>query len=130
MNLKQKKRQKGKLGEDIACKFLVRNGFRILARNYAKKWGELDVIGTKNGDLNFFEVKSISGTVKDAVRDGRKPEDNVNTFKARQISRMIQTYLAESGGGVESKFQFHVLSVYMNMTTHRAHVKWLKDIIL
>jgi len=34
----------GNLGEDIACRFLKKKGFKIVDRNYRKKWGEIDII--------------------------------------------------------------------------------------
>ena len=37
----------GQLGEDIACKFLMKHEFSILERNYTKKWGEIDIIAIK-----------------------------------------------------------------------------------
>lgn len=37
----------GELGENVACKFLMKHGFTILERNYTKKWGEIDVIALK-----------------------------------------------------------------------------------
>ena len=50
-------REKGNVGEDIACKFLVKNGFNVIDRNYYKKWGELDVVAKRGNELHFFEVK-------------------------------------------------------------------------
>ena len=38
------KTELGKLGEDLACRYLVDKGYRIIERNYRKPWGELDVI--------------------------------------------------------------------------------------
>lgn len=127
MQNKQQNKEKGKIGEDIACKFLEKKGFSILARNYRKKWGELDIVARKNNTTHFFEVKSVSRSFKDSVHNDYKPEDNVNYFKSQQISRMIRTYLAEFG---EMSWHFHILSVYMNQTTRLARVKWLKDVIL
>lgn len=34
----------GNLGENIACNFLEKKGFKIIERNYRKKWGEIDII--------------------------------------------------------------------------------------
>ena len=56
-----KKQKIGEIGENIACKFLVKQGFSILDRNYTKKWGELDIVARKYDKLYFIEVKSVSG---------------------------------------------------------------------
>ncbi len=51
-------RKKGDLAEDIACEFLIKNGFRIVDRNFYSKFGEIDIIAIKNSILHFVEVKS------------------------------------------------------------------------
>ena len=144
-------RSVGNLGEDIACKFLEKNGFVIAARNYRKKWGELDVVA-REGDMltrethknfsariHFFEVKSINVWSLDNIGGargfkGHNPEENVHSFKTKQIRRMIQTYMMESvdgvNGGVGMDFQFHVLCVYIDQKARRGRVRWLRDIVL
>jgi len=146
------KKEKGKLGEDIACKFLKKNGFIVVDRNYYKKWGELDIVAKKGGDLHFFEVKSVtrnilpilfdesfslsgSSSIKNAEdkiknKFSHDPEENVHGFKVKQLRKIIQTYLTDKGDGLDSVFQFHVLCVYMNEKTRRARVQWIKNVIL
>lgn len=122
-------RIKGNKGEDIACKFLINKGFTIAERNYEKSWGELDIIAEKDKIIHFFEVKSVTSDYSHEMNT-HKPEDNVHGFKVRQIRRMIMTYLEESGSGLNGEFCFHILSVYMNMKTRQAKVKWIKNVIL
>ena len=58
-----KKSETGKLGEDLACEYLVNNGFTIIERNFRKPWGELDIIAKDpEGTLVFIEVKAINQT--------------------------------------------------------------------
>lgn len=54
------KTELGKLGEDLACRYLVDKGYKIIERNFRKPWGELDIIA-KNPDktLVFVEVKTV-----------------------------------------------------------------------
>ena len=113
----------GNKGEDIGCTFLEGKGFTIVARNYLKKWGELDIIAEKDKMIHFFEVKSVTTALY-------RPEDNVHGLKARHLRRIIETYLEETKRGLDAPFQFHVLCVYMNMKTRRARVKILEDLIL
>ena len=120
-------RYKGNKGEDVACTFLERKGFKIIARNYLKKWGELDIVATKGGILHFFEVKSVTFG---ETRSGHRPEDNVHGLKVKSIRRMIETYLAEYKIHPETVFQFHILCVFMDMQRRTARVKWLENIIL
>lgn len=50
----------GSLGEEIAERFLVQRGFRILHRNYWRPWGELDIVAEKKDTIHFVEVKALS----------------------------------------------------------------------
>lgn len=127
-----KTRIKGDIGEDIACKYLINQGFRIIVRNYRKPWGELDIIADKAGALHFFEVKSVTVDlpVKFVENGNYRPEDNVHFSKTRHISRMIQTYLMDNNFKSDYDFNFHVICVFMDMHRRVARVKWLKNIIL
>ncbi len=122
-------RSKGNIGENVACIFLEKRGFKIAVRNYMKKWGEIDIIAIKDKVVHFFEVKSVTfNPVHDSV--SHKAEDNVHGFKVRQIRRMVETFLEETNRGLDAEFHFHVLCVYLNMETRGARVKWIKDLVL
>ena len=122
-------RSKGNIGENVACRFLIGNGFSVIARNYMKSWGELDIVAIKDKGIHFFEVKSVTFDPEKS-KFSHKAEDNVHGFKRRQIRRMVETFMSETNRGTEAIFSFHVLCVYLNMTNRSAKVKWIKDIIL
>ncbi len=65
----------GKIGEDAASKYLKRHFYKILARNYRVRWGEIDIVAYKGGTLAFVEVKTrtsdIYGSPKDAVDEAK-----------------------------------------------------------
>lgn len=121
-------RAKGNKGEDIACTFLEGKGFSIVARNYLKRWGELDIVATKDKAIHFFEVKSV--TFGEKALGGHKPEDNVHGLKARSIRRMIETYIDDHGISADREIYFHVLCVFMDIQRRTARVKWIENIIL
>src|SRR5258708_37406369 len=111
------KRAKGNIGENAACIFLEKNGFKIVDRNYQKKWGELDIIAQKDKMVHFFEVKSVTTPLADKFFDAHRPEDNVDGWKVKHLRRTIEAYLDEKGRGLDAEFQFHILCVFMNLTT-------------
>lgn len=122
-------REVGNKGEDIACTFFARKGFEIIARNYQRKWGEIDIIAQKAGKIHFVEVKSIRSDFS-RVTNTHRPEDNVHSYKLRHIRRMVETFFAENRRGAEVVFEVHVLAVYMNERTRRARVVWTENIIV
>jgi|SRR3989344_2032763 len=69
----------GKLGEDIACKFLVKRKFKIVERNYRKPWGELDIVAEKNHTLHFVEVKTVSREIKNYKSNQDSSTNNSST---------------------------------------------------
>ena len=105
--------QTGNIGEDIACRFLERKGYKIVERNFRKKFGELDIIAQNNGVLNFIEVKTLTGELG---RDGEvlsehshRPEENVHAGKLKRIGRAIKAYITSHA--VVSEWQFKVITV-------------------
>lgn len=66
-----KKKQTGKSGESLAATYLQHKGYRIIARNFRSRFGEIDLIATHNNRLIFVEVKarhsSLFGQPQEAV---------------------------------------------------------------
>lgn len=57
-----KKSALGKLGEDLACEYLKKKGYKIVERNYWRSWGELDIVArSPEKVLVLVEVKTVSG---------------------------------------------------------------------
>lgn len=52
-------REIGNEAESIVCKYLEKNGYSILDRNFRIPNAEIDIIATKNKTINFIEVKKI-----------------------------------------------------------------------
>ena len=79
------KRTAGSKYESYACEFLEKNKVTIIYRNFRSRFGEIDIIGTKDGFLIFFEVKYRSsdkyGTAIEAVGP-----------KKRQVISMVSDY--------------------------------------
>ena len=77
----------GQRWERLAARRLSAEGFRILARNYRGRSGEIDLIAEEAGVLCFVEVKGKSGSGYGA------PEEAVTREKQRRIARVAQEYL-------------------------------------
>ena len=132
----------GPLGEELVARFLVKKGYTVLDRNFWKPWGELDLVAKKKGKLHFVEVKTFSSRVSDETisretpeklansKDKMRPEDNVTPEKIRRLGRIIQTYLHTKGVSDETKWEFAVATVLLDIETRRAKISLLENIIL
>ena len=58
MNSSEVSAARGKAGEDAVCDYLEEKGCTILARNYRKKGGEIDIIARDGDTAVFVEVKT------------------------------------------------------------------------
>ncbi len=130
MDKKVTEKQKiGNTGEDMACNFLIKHGFKILDRNYRKKWGEIDIVSTKNDIIHFVEVKtnSIKGFSKNI---GYRPEENVRSWKMERMSRAIRTYLLDKNISDEQEFEIDVIAVLLDFQTKKATIRMIQNILL
>ncbi len=88
-----KNTETGKMGEDMACKYLLNNKYLILARNHKERVDEIDVIALHfNGTLVFCEVKTLNGDER-SFWGGFMPEDNLSPMKRRKMLRAAQVFL-------------------------------------
>ena len=81
-------RELGRLGEDYACQWLRQRNWRILARNWRSRFGELDIIALDpEAILVFVEVKTR--------RTGRfgSPEQAVGPRKQTHLRRAAVQWL-------------------------------------
>ncbi len=128
------KRKIGDIGENVCCSYLEKRGFRIISRNYLKKWGEIDVIAEKGGTLRFVEVKTISReNVKDISRetlDNYRPEENVHPWKLKRLLRTIQGYLLENKVKSEKHWQLDIMAVFLDLKNKEARVRFTENVVV
>lgn len=81
------KKNVGDIGEEFASQMLENSGYRIIARNFATKQGEIDIIAIKDGVIHFVEVKTRTGC------QYGYPSDAVTKIKQDRIRKAAQQYL-------------------------------------
>ena len=78
----------GTQGENLACRFLRKNGYKVLYRNFkGRAGGEIDVICRDRDTLVFVEVKTRTR------EDFGRPFDAVNREKQNSIARGALAWL-------------------------------------
>ena len=94
----------GAFGEDTAVKFLIKQGYMILERNYKCRFGEIDIIAMDKSILVFVEVKTI------ATDKTETPGDTVNARKQNHIRNAAEFYLS-SGKQKDFNCRFDVVAI-------------------
>jgi putative endonuclease len=125
-----KKRRIGNVGEDVALRFLEGKGFTIIARNYLKPWGEIDIIALKNEIVRFVEVKSVSReSIPDISREMNdyRPEELVHEYKLRKVARTAEMYMNEKGD--DREFQIDVVGVFLDFKTRKAKCRLFEQVL-
>lgn len=124
----------GEIGETMAASFLLRNGYKVLCRNYRKKWGELDIVAEKNTIVHFVEVKTVSrqsfGDHFAEQINNYRPEDNMHPWKLQRLRRAMQTYILEKYKTSDPRWQFDLICVFLNQEKRIARVRLMENIII
>ena len=134
--MKTERRKTGDIGEAIAGNFLANKGFSIIAKNYWKPFGEIDLVCSKSGVIHFIEVKSVSCEIPDQntvwegdvsrVTAGWNPGERINPHKLRRLQRAISAYLGEFG--ITGEWQIDAALVYMDPARKRAKVEFFENV--
>ncbi|MCF7795665.1 YraN family protein [Patescibacteria group bacterium] len=112
----------GHLGEDIACEFLINRGYKIILRNFYTKFGEIDIISSKNNELFFVEVKTRANSI---FRN--YPENAVSYKKQQNMSRTAEIYLKRKRI-YNIMYSFSVVAIILNLKTRKASIKFFERI--
>jgi putative endonuclease len=82
----------GKIGENLARKYLEENGYKILEQNYKTKYAEIDLVAERpgkflqKGTLVFVEVRTKVG------EQWGSPEDTINKSKLWKVLQNAKSY--------------------------------------
>ncbi|MEG0075644.1 MAG: YraN family protein [Eubacterium sp.] len=87
--MKKQNNEKGRDGENLASVYLSEKGHCILARNYRKRTGEIDIISCYRETIIFTEVK-----LRRTINYGT-PAQAVNDRKQQHIIKTALWYLQE-----------------------------------
>ena len=89
----------GKKAEDLAARHLKRRGYKIVARNYRTRAGEIDIIAREGRSLVFIEVKGRQSTRYGSAKAAVTPR------KQQQVAKVALWYLKETDQmGVKARF--------------------------
>jgi len=98
------KKELGDWGEDRAALYLRLHGYRILARNFRCRQGEIDIVAQKGAFVVFAEVKLRKNA------DFGEAREFVTFTKQQRVICAAEYWLLKSGSELQPRFD--VIEIY------------------
>jgi putative endonuclease len=114
-------KQAGDYGEAIASGYLSAKGYAIIARNYRRGPGEIDIIAEKGGTVVFAEVKARRGVSKGT------PADAVTFSKRKKICAAALYWIGENEDRRDCRFD--VIEVFGREIIDVRHIENAFDFV-
>jgi len=96
----------GILGENIAASYLLKHGYRVLARNFVFQKAEIDIIARKDQMLVIVEVKTRNS---DFFGD---PQSFVTASKIKLLIKAANEYIVMND--IELEVRFDIIAILKN----------------
>ncbi len=106
--------ERGQIAEREAERFLQNEGLRVVARNYRKPFGEIDLVARHEEALVFVEVRKRSHS---GFADGA---ESIDRRKQQRLLRTAEAYLQQHRWNGPVRFDVVVLDA-------RNRIEWLQD---
>lgn len=107
---------RGAKAEQIAAKFLQRQGLKLLQQNYRCRYGEIDLILQDGDTLVFAEVRLRSRN------DFGGAAASIDTGKRSRLMRAARHYLAAAGTVPPCRFDAVLLQ-----TLDEYNMEWIRN---
>ena len=115
--MKSSNRELGNHGEDLACKFLEKNGYKIIERNKSfSKFCEIDIIAQIKNTLVFVEVKTRK------TNSFGSPLEALTKTKYSHIRQGALTYLGENSKKF-SNFRIDAIGITLEPKVEIKHLQ-------
>ena len=98
---------RGDEGEDRAVFYLEEKGFKIIARKWRTRSGEIDIIASKDDYVVFFEVKTLPNGTRDMLLR------ELNHEKQQRILKTSKRFLLNHRQYNDSYIRFDVIVIDM-----------------
>ena len=126
---KKKNKGTGAEGEEIAARFLIERGYKIVKRNFknlkGRQLGEIDIIAEKNKEIIFVEVKTRN---LEKYR-GTLPEENITFQKLNKLNKIASSYIKQNNLWHHS-YHFDSVSVWLSRDFKEYKIKHIENIFI
>ena len=110
--------------EAQACQFLSQQGLHLIKKNYASRWGEIDLIMKDNSSLVFIEVRQRKN-----IKYGSS-EESITIHKQKKIIKTAYDYLQQDLiYNMDSDIRFDVIcsNQKVEKQTEKLKFNWIKN---
>ena len=126
----------GKHGEEIAQEYLKNKGYKILDKNFKRKWGEIDIIAKPPRLFFSRKTKQKAKIVFVEVKTLRKkkdvpffPEDEVTKKKKYQLRKMAQIYLSAKKLPLTLPYQIDIIAIEIDERSGKKAIRHFENAI-
>lgn len=113
------KNKTGVWGEIYAARYLRDNGYVILSSNYVCRFGEIDIVASKNQTVCFVEVKTRN------EKTDIRPMEAVDEGKRRRVEMAAKSFL--SIAKIKSEMRFDVCEVLVDDNNSLCSINYIKN---
>ncbi|GMQ96211.1 MAG: YraN family protein [Gammaproteobacteria bacterium] len=110
--------ERGTWAEDLACRHLLEQGLRLVARNYRCRHGEIDLVMRDGPTIVFVEVRLRNRT------DFGSGAESVDARKQAHVSSSAEHYL-QRHATLLADCRFDVVSILQSGDTYR--LDWIRN---
>ena len=112
-------RQIGEKGEEIAAKYLIKRGYKIIQTNWTCQIGEVDIVAQDGDNVVLVEVKTRRVLNKD---DSIMPELAVNRAKQEKYRTLALMYAALHPALTSIRFDVVAINLVAPSTASLRHL--------
>ena len=111
----------GNYGEDLACQYLKKLGYKILERNYRIRGGEIDIVAKDQDMLVFVEVKARWS------HEYGLPSESMTYWKIKHLLKTAMFYVMKSGWG-DKEYRLDFVSIDFADSKEDPEIELIKNI--
>ena len=111
----------GNYGEDLACEYLKKQGYKILERNYRIRGGEIDIVCKDLEILVFVEVKTRF------THEFGPPAESMTFWKVKALLKTARFYIQKINWG-EKEYRLDFVSIDFADDSENPMIELVKNI--
>ena len=113
----------GDSGERVAAMFLEQRGYKILARNFRTRVGEMDLVAEDTDGLAFVEVRTRRGDALGA------PEESLTPRKRARLLTVAQEFLQAHEAYADRAWRIDLVAIELDRAGRVARMDVIKGAV-